>query len=119
MGGFSEDAVSQGVCRCKVSHPEVENGGMIASVDVMLVELLISPERHGRKAANLERVASLSGLHDPIEKPVESFSGRHGADIGSSAALSGIRPGIRHVRDRRRRCPTSDLVDDSADQQEA
>jgi hypothetical protein len=131
MGGLAEDAVSQRICRGKVSHPQVKHGGMIARVDVVLVQLLIRPQRHGGKAANLERVASLSGLHDPIEEPVKAFLWRHGANIWRPTlrrvfsrplrrrTFTRIRTGICHVRDRRRRCPTRDLVDDSADQQEA
>ncbi len=102
---------------------------MVPGVHVDRIQLTVGAERHGKEALDLDGVALIGGLHDAIEEPVESLSGRHPADVrrrsrcarapspGSSHCAACTR--IRHVRSRGCRKATGHLEHDGPEQEKA
>src|SRR4051812_31395436 len=72
-GRLSEDRIRQGQRRRKVSHLQVQHGGVIAGIGITAVQLLVSAQRHRREALHLNGIAPFGGLHDPVEEPVEAL----------------------------------------------
>src|SRR5919106_1748401 len=92
---LGQDGVRQGSGLRETAHLQMNDRSVIAGVGIHGVQLLVGTQSHGSESLNLVRLSPFSGLHDPIEQPVEPFPRAHPTDVGRPLRLPRTR--ICHV----------------------